>query len=258
MAGSHVLDGAPADWLRDQDNLFVRFGLNVEDADARRRNRGAQALMFTDARLPQAAPGRVFPNLVAVSRGAALSIQVRSPSPLGFGFRIATDAGPVVDRLYAVDRPDEWDHRTATVRRFQHDRRLIVVESMRARLGDARDRDALQRLWRCEISTWKVRQFLDPVSGRVYDENHPRFASPLPTAAPDIDTAPAAAGRIDTRRGHALEAATEGQVRVNPGVIWADGNAEQRFERIQVQAEDDPEHQRIGALQVHFFVVDPD
>ncbi|MEI2456695.1 hypothetical protein [Lysobacter firmicutimachus] len=243
MAASHALDGRSADWLRDHEQLFVRFGLNTEDADARRRNRGAQVHMLADARLPQIAPDRVFPNVVAVTRGAALSIQIRSRSPLGFGFRVATDAGPVVDRLYAVDRPDAQGLRSVTVSRFQRDQRLIVVDPMSAWLSDSRDRDALQQLWRCEISTWAVRQFLDPISGRVYTANRPRFA------------ATAEAGPFETRGGQALDAADGARVRVNPGVVRGEGEAGQRFGRIQVQAEDDPERQRIGSLHVHFFVL---
>ncbi|MFD0326405.1 hypothetical protein [Lysobacter gummosus] len=40
-------------------------------------------------------------------------------------------------------------------------------------------------------------------------------------------------------------------------MIWADGSAEQTFERIQVQAEADPDRNFFGRLRVHFFVVDP-
>lgn len=265
MSSSHALDGQPADWLRDNENLFVRFGLNVDDPDARHRNEGAQVRMLTDARL-QIAPDRLFPNVVAVTRGAALSIQVRSRSPLGFGFRIATGADPVVDRLYAVDRPDERGYRTATVRRFQRDNQLVTIDLMRARLGDSHDRDALQRLWSCEISTWAVRQFLDPIAGRVFDLDHPRFPPTRPAAAQ-------AAARLQSMQADALSlsdtpmigaaaaaasVAGGGRIDVNAGVIWADGSAEQQFERIQVQAEADPERERIGLLRVHFFVIDAD
>lgn len=257
MSRSHSIDGEAVDWLRDNENLFVRFGLNVDDEDAKHRNAGAALHMFTNARL-QIAPDRVFPHVVAVSRGAALSIQIRSRSPLGFGFRIATGAEPVVDRLYAVDRPDAQGYRAATVRRFQRDQQLITIDLMRARLSDSHDRDALQRLWSCEISTWAVHQFLDPIAGRVHDLNHPRFPpgsgaaiSPSAQAGPENAVAPEAPDMP------ALATAAAG-VRVNAGVIWADGSAEQRFERIQVQAEADPERERIGLLRTHFFVIDPD
>lgn len=247
MAGSHALEGQSADWLRDSENLSVRFGLNDEDADARHRNRGARVHMFTDARLPRAAPDRLFPNLVAVSRGAALSIRIRARarSPLGFGFRIATGAEPVVDRLYAVHRADASGYRDVTVRRFQHEANLITVDLMRARLGHSHRLDALQQLWTCDITVWDVHQFLDPITARVYTRNHPRFP-PTPPAGP-----------VDTRRGTALEAGGDAPLQVNAGVIWADGSAEQTFERIQVQAEDDPDRQFSGRLRVHFFVVDP-
>lgn len=274
MSSSHALDGQPTDWLRDNENLFVRFGLNVDDPDARHRNEGAQVRMLTDARL-QIAPDRLFPNVVAVTRGAALSIQIRSRAPLGFGFRIATGADPVVDRLYAVDRPDERGYRTATVRRFQHDDQLITIDLMRARLSDTHDRDALQRLWSCEISTWAVRQFLDPIAGRVYDLNHPRFPPGRPAAAQAaarMESMPAntlglsdtpmvgavAAGVASVAAAGVGSAAGGEQIDVNAGVIWADGSAEQQFERIQVQAEADPERERIGLLRVHFFVTDAD
>lgn len=248
MGASHALKGEPVDWLRDGGRLQVRFGLNLEDADARRRNRGAQALMFADARLPQAAPERRFPHLVAVSRGAALSIQVRaqSPSPLGFGFRIATGAEPVVDRLYAVDRPDPLGSRSATVRRFQREANLITVDLMRERLSHSHDLSALQALWTCDIAVWDVHQFLDPISARVFTRRNPRFAPTPPSAG------------IDTRRGHLRDAADGAAPRVNAGVIWADDSAEQVFERIQVQAEADPERESFGRLRVHFFVVDPE
>ncbi|ALN63090.1 hypothetical protein GLA29479_2220 [Lysobacter antibioticus] len=248
MTASHALEGQATDWLRDSENLLVRFGLNDADADARHRNRGAQAHMFTDARLPHLAPDRVFPNLVAVSRGAALSIQIRARSrgPLGFGFRIATGADPVVDRLYAVHRADALGYRSVTVRRFQHEASLITVDLMRARLGHSHRLDALQQLWTCDITTWDVHQFLDPISARVYTRNNPRFP-PTPPAGP-----------VDTRRGSARDAAGGPALQVNAGVIWADGSAEQTFERIQVQAEADPDREFSGRLRVHFFVVDPD
>lgn len=259
MSSSHLLDGQPVDWLRDNENLFVRFGLNVEDPDARRRNEGAEVRMLAQARLEHA-PDRLFPNAVAVTRGAALSVQIRSRSPLGFGLRIATGAEPVVDRLYAVGQPDEHGYRTATVRRFQRDSQLITVDLMRARLGDSNDRDALQRLWTCEISTWAVRQFLDPIAGRVYDLAHPRFAPARPQAAMRAEALAApeigiAAAGVAASAGVA-EAGAGAPARVNAGVVWADGSAEQQFERIQVQAEADPERERIGLLRVHFFVVD--
>lgn len=248
MATSHALEGQPADWLSDNEDLLVRFGLNDEDADARHRNRGAQVHMFTDARLPRVAPDRVFPNVVAVSRGAALSIQIRARprGPLGFGFRIATGAEPVVDRLYAVHRADAWGFRNVTVRRFQRDANLITIDLMRARLGHSHRLDALQRLWTCDITIWDVHQFLDPISARVYTRNHPRFAPTRP------------AGPVPTRRGAALDAIGGATLQVNAGVIWADGSAEQTFERIQVQAEDDPDRDFSAQLRVHFFVVDPD
>lgn len=247
MGASHALQGQPVDWLRDGSRLQVRFGLNLEDADARRRNHGAQALMFADATLPQVAPDRTFPNVVAVTRGAALSIQVRahSPSPLGFGFRIATEAAPVVDRLYAVDRPDPLGYRSATVRRFQREPNLITVDLMRERLSHSHDLAALQALWTCDITAWEVHQFLEPISARVFTRRHPRFA-PTPPAA-----------GIDTRRGGLRDAADGAAPRVNAGVIWADDSAEQVFERIQVQAEADPEREFFGRLRVHFFVIDP-
>ncbi len=247
MSSSHDLDGRPVDWLHDNENLSVRFGLNVEDPDAQRRNQGAHVRMFADARL-RIAPDRLFANVVAATRGAALSIEVRSRALLGFGFRIATGAEPVVDRLYAVGRPEPGDYRSATVRRFQRDNQLITVELMRARLSDSHDRDALQRLWSCEISTWQVRQFLDPVAGRVYDHRHLRF--PRPAAAPRTSARAGATRSLNGGEGAAA--------RVNAGVVWADGSAEQRFERIQVQAEDDPLRERIGLLRVHFFVTDAD
>lgn len=247
MSASHALEGQAVDWLRDSDNLLVRFGLNTEDADARHRNRGAQAHMFTDAHLPQVAPDRLFPNVVAVSRGAALSIQIRarSPGPLGFGFRIATGAEAVVDRLYAVQRADASGYRNVTVRRFQRDANLITIDLMRARLGHAHRLDALQQLWTCDITTWDVHQFLDPITARVYTRTNPRFP-PTPPAGP-----------VDTRRGSARGAVGGAALQVNAGVIWADGSAEQTFERIQVQAEADPERNFFGRLRVHFFVVDP-
>lgn len=248
MTASHALEGQSTDWLRDNEDLLVRFGLNDEDADARHRNRGAQAHMFTDARLPQLAPDRVFPNLVAVSRGAALSIQIRarSPGPLGFGFRIATGAESVVDRLYAVQRDDALGFRSVTVRRFQHEANLITVDLMRARLGHSHRLAALQQLWTCDIITWDVHQFLDPITAQVYTRNNRRFP-PTPPA-----------GRLDTRRGTALEAGGGAALQVNAGVVWADGSAEQTFERIQVQDEGDPDRDFFGRLRVHFFVVDPD
>lgn len=249
MSSSHDLDGEPADWLRDNEALAVRFGLNADDPDAKLRNQGAQVRMFTDARL-RIAPDRLFPNVVAATRGAALSIEVRSRAErgLGFGFRIATGADPVVDRLYAVGRPEPGNFRSATVRRFQRDNRLITVDLMRARLSDSHDRDTLQRLWTCEISTWEVRQFLDPVAGRVFDERHLRFPRP-----PALPMAGVRAGAV-----RAAPNGDDGAARVNAGVIWADGSAEQRFERIQVQAENDPLSDRIGLLRVHFFVIDAD
>lgn len=247
------ISGTRAAWLRDNHNLFVRFGLNLADADAVARNHGAQLQMLTDARLATA-PGRVIPNAVVVSAGAAVSIQVRSRSPVGFGFRIATEAQPVVDRLYAVDRPDAEGYRTATVRRFQHLDRLVTVELMRGRLSDRQDLSVLQQLWTCDISTWALHQFLDPIAGRVFNKALPRFA---PTPARPRD-------RPDTREAIAASAGARGGGNggdpahpIAAGVIWADGAAEQRFERIQVQAEDDPERQRIGMLRVHFFVLDP-
>jgi len=243
MTASHTLDGRAVDWLQDGDRLSVRFGLNVEDADARARNQGAQVLMFADASLPQVAPDRLFPNVVAATRGAALSVQIRarSRSTLGFGFRLRTEAGPVVDRLYAVGRPDAAGFRSVTVRRFQHEASLIVVERMRALLERSHNVVAPQQLWVCDIVAWDVHQFLDPISSRVHTENHPRFP-PTPRDA----TPP---------RGVAREAGA-GAPRVNAGAIWADDSAEQTFERIQVQREDDPDHDPIGALRVHFFVTD--
>ncbi|MDH5824916.1 hypothetical protein QFW77_18275 [Luteimonas sp. RD2P54] len=244
------LSGTPAQWLRANDNLLVRFGLNVADADARRRNEGASIEMLTDAHL-NLAPDRLFRNVVAVSRGAALSIQIRSRAQVGFGFRIATDAGPIVDRLYAVDRPDAEGHRTATVRRFQHQNHLITVDRMRDRLGDSHDLGALQRLWGCDIHAWAVLQYLDPIAGRVFNADHPRFPP-----------APAAAAARSLRSGAmpaaaAVTAAGERSLGVNAGVVWADGAAEQQFERIDVQDEDGPEDP-IGRLRLHFFVVDAD
>lgn len=248
MAASHALEGQSSDWLQDSEDLLVRFGLNNEDDDARHRNRGAQLHMFSDARLPQLAPDRVFPNLVAVSRGAALSIQIRARSrqPLGFGFRIATGAEPVVDRLYAVNRADGWGFRNVTVRRFQHEANLITVDLMRARLGPSHRLEALQQLWTCDITTWDVHQFLDPIAARVYTRNTPRFG-PLPRT-----------GALDTRHGSARDADGGATLQVNAGVIWADGSTEQTFERIQVQAEADPDRDFFGRLRVHFFVIDPD
>lgn len=247
MTASHTLDGEPVDWLHDGDRLSVRFGLNVEDAQARRRNEGAHVRMFADARLPQVAPDRLFPNVVVATAGAALSIQIRARAqyPLGFGLRIGTGAEPVVDRLYAVGRPDAHGYRSVTVRRFQHETDLIVVDRMRERLGRSHNLAALQQLWICDISVWDVHQFLDPVAARVYTRDNPRFARPSP------------AGPVETRRGQAREAEA-GAPRVNAGVIWADDGAEQVFERVQVQAEDDPDLDFFGLLRTHFFVVEPD
>lgn len=247
MSDAHLLDGEPTDWLRDNESLLVRFGLNAEDPEAQRRNQGAQVRMFANARLPQVAPDRLFPNVVAATRGAALSIQIRarSNSPLGFGFRIRTEAGPVVERLYAVGRADADGFRSVTVRRFQREPNLIVVEQMRALLGRSHNLAALQQLWVCDIVAWDVHQFLDPISARVYTGNNPRFP-PTPREPP-----------TSALRGVAREAGG-GAPRVNAGVIWADDGAEQTFERVQVQREDDPDRNPIGSLRVHFFVADSD
>ncbi|QWP76885.1 hypothetical protein J5226_00265 [Lysobacter sp. K5869] len=247
MTASHTLDGEAVDWLHAGERLSVRFGLNLDDADARVRNQGAQVRMFANASLPQVAPDRLFPNVVAATRRAALSVQIRarSKSALGFGFRLRTEAEPVVERLYAVGRPDADGFRSVTVRRFQHEASLIVVDLMRARLGRTHNLAALQQLWVCDIVAWDVHQFLDPVTARVYTEDNPRFPRTRREAPSDV------------LRG-TLRAAGGDAPRVNAGVIWADDDAEQTFERVQVQREDDPDEKPIGSLRVHFFVVDSD
>ncbi|QDH69081.1 hypothetical protein [Marilutibacter alkalisoli] len=241
---SPSISGTPSEWFRNGENLLVRFGLNVADAEARQRNERARLEMLSDAQV-SAAPGRSFAHVVAVSRGAALSIQIRSRAEPGFGFRIATGADPVVDRLYAVDQADAAGFRNATVRRFQHDARLITVDLMRARQG-VHDLQTLERLWACDISTWRVHQFLDPVAGRVFTADHPRF----PRQAPRVAAASAAMA------ARQIPAALQAEHPVRAGVVWADGAAEQRFDRIQVQREDDPDQTPIGLLRVHFFVLD--
>lgn len=242
---SPSISGTPSEWFSNGGDLLVRFGLNVADAEARQRNEHARLEMLDDAQVSVAA-GRSFAHVVAVSRGAALSIQIRSRANLGFGFRIATGAEPVVDRLYAVDRPDPDGFRDATVRRFQSDARLITVDLMRARQQGAHDLQTLERLWACDISTWQVHQFLDPIAGRVFTADRPRFPRQASPAA-------AASTPMAARRAMAAMR-TEHPVRA--GVVWADGAAEQRFDRIQVQREDDPDQVRIGLLRVHFFVLD--
>ncbi|MCF7223275.1 hypothetical protein [Marilutibacter chinensis] len=242
---SPSISGTPGPWFSNGGDLRVRFGLNVADTEARQRNEHARLEMLNDAEV-SAAPGRSFAHVVAVSRGAALSIQIRSRADLGFGFRIATGAEPVVDRLYAVDRPDADGFRDATVRRFQRDASLITVDLMRARQQGTHDLHSLERLWACDISTWQVHQFLDPIAGRVFTAANPRFPRQEPPVA--AARAPMAA--------RSVMAATRTAYPVRAGVVWADGAAEQRFDRIQVQREDDPERTRIGQLRVHFFVLD--
>ncbi|WP_269530902.1 hypothetical protein [Chitinimonas sp. BJYL2] len=248
-----LISGDPVDWLSDRDNLHVRFGLNVADSEGQQRNKDATLQMLTQARF-NFAPDRIFPQAVIVSPGAALSIQVKSRADVGFGYRVSTGAGPVADRLYAVDEPDAKGFRTSTLRRFQADQHLITVDRLADKINASRDVQQLLPLWSCDISSWAVRQFMEPISSGVFNAQNPRFARRPPLPAARIWHA---ADALDDGGVATLQATAGVGTAVRAGVIWADGAAEQQFERIEVQIEDDPVSQRIGLMQVHFFVLEP-
>lgn len=240
-----ISSGTDTEWFRVHPNMEVQFGLNMADALAKPRNQDATLRMMTDVRLSAggnaAVEGRLFPHAVIAPANAALSIRIRCAAKVGFGFSIRSNAETVVDKLYAVDRVDESGMMTATIRRYQSSSDLLTIDSARARIDGGASSDEAMGHWSCDIEAWPVLQYLDPISGRVFDDRHLRnLAVPAPVVAPR--SAP-----LDAVSGMAVAAAG-----VGAGGLWRDEGAEQVFQRIQVQKESPQE--RFGRLHVTFLV----
>jgi hypothetical protein len=241
-----ISSGTDTEWFRVHPNMEVQFGLNMADALAKPRNKDATLRMMTDVRLSAggnaAVEGRLFPHAVIAPANAALSIRIRCAAKVGFGFSIRSNAETVVDKLYAVDRVDENGMMTATIRRYQSSSDLLTIDSARARIDGGVSTAEAMAHWSCDIEAWPVLQYLDPISGRVYDERHPRNLA-TPPARPVRQAAPPLAD------GLGMATASSG---VGAGGLWRDEGAEQVFERIQVQKESPQE--RFGVLHVTFLV----
>ena len=240
-----ISSGAETEWFRVQPNMEVQFGLNMADALAKTRNQDATLRMMKDVRLGAggnaAVEGRLFPHVVVAPASAALSIRIRCAATVGFGFAIRSNAETVVDRLYAVDQLDENGMMSATIRRYQSSSDLLTIDSARARIDRGASTDEAMAHWSCDIEAWPVLQYLEPISGRVYDDRHPRNLATPPARA--VRQAPPLAD------GLGMATASSG---VGAGGLWRDTGAEQVFQRIQVQKESPQD--RFGLLHVTFLV----
>jgi hypothetical protein len=211
------LKGKKVDELYEQGELSVKVVLNKDDADAKNDNNGkAEPIMLRDV-ISADEDQDYFGNAVIVDAGSIISFVVKSKGPVGYGYRIRTDAEPIVDRLYRCDPNAPMAALSDSVRRYQNTRTLIKVDDPR-NLTKQVGMDQLAKRWGCRITSWNVHGYLHSDSTYYGVSRSERV--------------------VDSR----------------PGVVVQGGPSGQEFETIDQINEDNPDTKTNGYLHLYFFV----